>query len=302
MKLFEKILLVVARGALFASVFTPLVVDNSSIFPFIQPRTLLLEGLVTAGVVATALLLFFFKEYRRPLYKSRVVQAVALFIFVNLLTTLTSQDTAKSFLGTFERAYGFMQLAYFSALTLVAALVLNKNVLWKVLFGLIAFVSFASGLHYILAVHEHGSIYVKTITGNVTFLGGLTSIGIFCTLHLAHQVKNRYMRFALYGLTLFLIYATIATGLRAAFVGMALAGLFLLLRSLWSASSKTKTWLVVCGGTVILLYALLFTARDTKAIQRIDVLNRITHFKTETSNARLVLWGWPSKDLKTTRL
>lgn len=291
MKYFEKILLYTARGALFASIFTPLVFTASMIFPYIQPRTLYLEMLSTVGAITTALLLFFFKEYRKPLLRSRTLQIVLLFLVSNLVLSLASVDTTKSFFGSIERASGFVQLAYIGALTFIACSVLTTKRLWNIVFGLTAAVGVAACAHYIFAViGDGGSIYQKTITGNKTFLAGLGILSAASALHLSRELKHKALQWLLYGAALFLAIVTIATAIRAGFVGIVIGVIVIVAHSITKSSGQTKKWIIGCAALFVLLYGSIFLARDTESIRRIDILNRITHFNTETTKSRFVLW------------
>jgi len=100
---------------LFLIPFTLLIVDSKALFPFITTKAIFFRILVTIGLVF-ALWLYLLNPNTFP-KKNYLFWALILFFLVNIISTIFSVNSYRSFWGNAERMDGtwslFFYLSYF---------------------------------------------------------------------------------------------------------------------------------------------------------------------------------------------
>ena len=124
-------LLIVVFSAVGLTFLTPLVVTFSTIFPFIVGKAVYSHILIEVAFGAWILLAWMRPEYRLP--RSRIVQALTLYVAVALLAGLFGVSFLRSFWSTYERMQGIVDLAHWLAFAVVLVSTLRTAANWRTL-------------------------------------------------------------------------------------------------------------------------------------------------------------------------
>lgn len=152
-KKIEKILLLIIKTGLGLTLFTPFIISNTTLFPFVFGKAIAFQ-ILTAVMLIFYLILILINAQYFPQFsfkrKHLVFCAVSLYILMLLITTLTSQDSSLSFWGTQERMTGVFSLLHFFAyfIILIGVLPTKKN--WLNLLRANALVIFIFGLQLLI--------------------------------------------------------------------------------------------------------------------------------------------------------
>lgn len=124
-------LLIVVFAAVGLTFLTPLIVTFSTIFPFIVGKAVYSRALIEIAFGAWILLAWMRPEYRLP--RSRIVQALTLYVAVALLAGLFGVSFLRSFWSTYERLQGIVDLAHWLAFAVVLVSTLRTSANWRML-------------------------------------------------------------------------------------------------------------------------------------------------------------------------
>lgn len=289
MRRFENILLWTLRLGLAAALFSPLIYSSSYFFPYIVPRAFYFQIITEILFAATVTLIAFFPQHR-PRWNILTV-SLAIYLGIALLTTLTSADTAKSFIGTIERSFGSFQLIHFGMLFFTAIVALKTQLHWNIFFGLSLGIALYAALDLLIPVMTNATSLPPTIAGNPIFLAAYLIFHCFFAAHLFQQIKERWLKILLGMLIVIFISAILASGVRGAFIGLSAAIGFLFIAHAW----KLKQFRIALIGALCILvaaYSLLFINRNQPFIKTNFVLSQITDFSLQdaTTKARLAMW------------
>lgn len=290
MRRFENILLWTLRLGLAAALFSPLIYSTNYFFPYIVPRAFYFQIITEILFAATVTLIAFFPQHR-PRWNVLTV-SLAIYLGIALLTTLTSADVAKSFIGTIERSFGSFQLLHFGMLFFAAIITLKNQRHWNAFFGLSLGVALYAALGLLIPVITTTSTTLPpTVAGNPIFLAAYLIFHLFFAAHLLQQTKKRWLKIPLYALIAIFAAAIFTSGVRGAFIGLSAAVGFLLIFNAW----QWKRFRVALIGTLLILiaaYGLLFINRDQPFVKNNFVLSRITDFSLQdsTTKARFAMW------------
>lgn len=285
----EKILVWILRVGLVLSLFSVTIVSFNFFFPFIVPRATYFQTLAAVLFAVSAILLLFFPHAWPK--KNWISRALALYFIVAIITTVTSADPGKSFIGTIERDFGMWHVLHFGAIFLAAVLSLRTIRNWNVFFGIMLIVSLYPALDFVIGVLQSDGTLPPTIMGNPTFLAAYLVFHIFFAGYLITQTQRKSLKGLLALIILFEIIVTLMTGVRGAFLGLAVASAFLVFIYAW----RQKTWRAPLIGLFLVLvatYALIFINRDNDLIRKNYIFQKITNFslEDETIKARFAMW------------
>lgn len=289
MRHFESILLWILRLGLAAALFSPLIYSTNYFFPYIVPRAFYLQIITEILFAATITLIAFFPQHR-PRWNVLMV-SLAIYLGIALLTTLTSADVAKSFIGTIERSFGSFHLLHFGMLFFAAIVALKTQLHWNAFFGLSLGIALYAALDLLIPVMTNATSLPPTVAGNPIFLAAYLIFHLFFAAHLLQQTKKRWLKILLLALIVIFASAILASGVRGAFIGLSAAIGFLFIVHAW----KLKRFRVTLIGTLCILiaaYSLLFINRDQPFIKTNFVLSQITDFSLQdaTTKARFAMW------------
>ncbi|GEM_PF-6529191 len=286
---FEKILLWMLRIGIALTLFSPLIYNQNFFFPYIIPRAVFFQFITEILFVITVTLIAFFPQHR-PRW-NHLTTSVAIYLGIAALTTLTSADPTKSFIGTIERSFGFFHLLHFGMLFLAAIIALKKQLEWNIIFGISLGVSLYAALDFLTPLLKSTLSRPPTVAGNPIFLAAYLMFHLFFAAHFFRQTKQMWIRVVLGILIVVFAAAILSSGVRGAFVGLSASVAFLLVHSAW----QSKRFRVALGASLLVLiagYSLIFMNRDNPVISKNFILSRITNFSLQesTTRARFAMW------------
>jgi O-antigen ligase len=286
---FEKILLWILRLGLILTLFTPLVYHNGFFFPYIIPRAVYFQ-IITEILFAGAITLIAFFPNHRPRW-THLSLAIFVYLAIAGVTTLTSVDPSKSFIGTIERSFGFFQLLHFGMLFFAASITLKKPSEWNAILGISLGISLYAALDLFIPMMTTSVARPPTVAGNPIFLAAYLIFHLFFATHFFTQTRKKWLRIFL-GLLVVIFAATIlSSGVRGAFVGLSAAIVFLLGYFAWQ-QRRFRRSLIATLLVLITAYALIFLNRGEFFVKNNFVLSRITNFSLQetTTRARFAMW------------
>ena len=189
---FEPFLVWAVRAGILLVLLTPLIVTPSTIFPFVVGKALFARSVIEV-TFALWLVLAVFRADRRP-PRSWILLALALWLLVSLLASITGVSLVRSLWSTYERMLGIIDLAHWAVFVLVASSVFRSTSDWRLLFtinlALCAVVSLIGladyfGIKDVAWLGE--SNRVSSTLGNPTYLAAYTLISCLIGLGLILQ-------------------------------------------------------------------------------------------------------------------
>lgn len=270
----KKLYVNIAKGGIFASLFSPLVLSAPFFFPFIVPKTLFFQ-------IAIAIALFFYilaasldKKYA-PKFDT-LTKLVLAFFGVYVLAAAFGANPARSFFGTYERMLSVVNMAHFVVLYLIvkSVFVSQRDWLWplRTVVGASVLVSlYGVGQKLGIGWFYHAGIdRIDATIGNAAFVAGYLIFAVFFALMLL--VKDSHPVFRALAACSIALNATIIyfTGTRGAAVGLAAACAVLLVAYFFRPARTTliKKEHLKWGAIVLALALFAVVALDGKGAYR----------------------------------
>ena len=223
---------------LFALAFTPLIVTNSTLFPFIFGKTIFIRTAVALFWVLFAVYLIYQhqsakisinqrlnNQHKSAFLRNPLFIFTSLFVMLMLFSTIFAVNPYRAFFGDIERGEGYLGILYFFGFFIASLLVFDKKD-WLIFFKLSLLTGVILFFHGLYQYADY--VRMQSFIGNPAFLAGYFLFIIFAALVILIEDKNRWWRFfgGLSGLM-----ATIGvflTQTRGAIVGLGV-GIFVLL-------------------------------------------------------------------------
>lgn len=286
----EKVLLGIIRTGVFAALASPLVVGWNYFFPYIIPRATYFQLLTEIIFAAAILLITFFPEHRPE--KSILARAFVLYLIVAALTTLTSADPGKSFIGSIERDFGLWHMLHYGMLFLGLIVGFRTRLWWQMLLGASLAISMYAAGDLIIDVLNTAPTapFPPSVAGNVTFLAAYLIFHIFFVMWLLTQTRIAAVKGFLILLIVFLSLAVVATGVRGALLGL-VVGIGLCFVVL--AWKRPRIRVLLIGAVVIglLAFGMLLANKNSAIFSKSAIVQNITDFSLgPTIHARLAMW------------
>ena len=287
-----KIYLTILRSGIYLAFLSVFLVFNNLLFPFITSKQIYFNILVEILVVFWLALLIKYPEYRPK--KSWITIGLIAFFAAMLISCFTGVDFNLSFWGDVERMLGFFHILHFLAFYFIIITVFRSPGDWRNLF----IVSVVAAL--LVSFNSLFKTAFSTI-GNTSYVSGYVIFNLYFALLLYFNWREEQPKLKanwLFGLifvavSLILISVMKMTHTRGAYAALAfsLAILFLLLGVL-NKNKKIKILSLVSTGLIILLFILVFSFANSNLVKNNTVLNTITQIssKTVTFQTRLISW------------
>ncbi|MDO8499702.1 MAG: O-antigen ligase family protein [bacterium] len=298
----KKILENIAKVAIYATFFVPLVVIPSSfIFPFIVPKILAFRTLAEIAFAAYAVLIFInWREYRpRP---TSITLAVALFFLSFGVSTFVGVDWYHSLWDNHERMLGFFTILHYFAYYLVCVAVFKNWKDWRSalrIFLLAGSIVMFLGLIQVFSPEfllNRGSDRVVSTLGNSIYVSGYGLFLFFTSLLLfAREDKTNYGWMGFYVVTgLFGIGGVFFGGSRGAILGLVGGILAMLFFYALSIKNNRKLTIGLRGGLVLflVLIGLAGLNRQSAMVKSIPAFGRLfgTTWADITEGPRMIAW------------
>ena len=224
---------------------------------------------------------------------------------VFVLTTFTSVDPAKSFLGTMERGSGVFTWLHYFIFFIITASAFKYIKEWFNLFNWSVAVSLVVSLYALAqrlglqSVYESGVDRATGTIGNAAFLASylILSIGLALVLLFSKENfsrKNLSYRIFCYSALFLNLAAVYLSGTRGAVLGI-LAGFFffvLFFVFFGLTGRSTKKYLAAALLFVVIFSGLLWGFRDSVVVKKIPGLSRLATISLSDATARTRILAW----------
>lgn len=169
----------------------PLILSNSTLFPFIVGKAIYARSVIEVTFGVWLLLIFFYPRYRPS--RSLVLGALAVWLLISLVAGFTGVSAVRSLWSTYERMQGIVDLAHWFAFIAVAGSVFRSLADWRILFtvNLIVcmIVSFLGinqhyGMFDMISFGIHSADRIESTLGNATYVGAYTMVNALIALSL----------------------------------------------------------------------------------------------------------------------
>ncbi len=316
MSALEKVLRYVVLGALFSLPFVALIVADGThflynlFFPYITGKNFAFRIIVEIMAGAYIALALVYPAYRPR--RSLVLGAVAAFVAIIGLADVLGVQPMKSLWSNFERMDGWVTLAHFFALTVIASAMLTKEKIWRWLLWVSLGVSVYLAVYGFLQLAGISSLgqggaaglgaRIDATFGNPIYLAAYMLFHVFIAAMLWAQqwVERRPgQRLAIslaYGSIIVVdTFALLFTGTRGAMLGLAggafLAAVLVLLQS----KNSRVAWRIAVGTVIAIVIAAagVWLVKDMEWAKRIVFIDRLATISLQdnTVKARFINWS-----------
>jgi len=290
---------------LFASLFMPLIVNGSFIFPYIFPKQAFFQI-----VVEIVFALYLFLAFKDPTYRPRsswLFRALSAYFVIMILSSVFGVNTYHSLWSNYERMAGVISLVHYLAFLFIAVNIFKSRQDWYLFFDVAIFASVVEafyGLGQFVGIFvSSGGVRIDGTIGNASFLAGYMLLNALLAFWLAIEKNSAGWRWFYGGVIVLNLFIMYQTETRGAIVGF-LAGLLALLLFYIFARSKDLAQLPFQWARNLRKYAigilvfgfvaagLIWLARDSAFVASSNTLSRVTHISlTEvTAQTRLLAW------------
>lgn len=188
----ETIYLRLIEGAIYVSLFTPLIFVRDFFFPFVSPKTFFFRILIDIIFILFVFLVFTNRKYI-PRFKHPLVMAVAVFISFTILTSITGVNFERSFWGNFERGTGILTFLHLFAFFIILTGVFKTRKQWERILTAAVLIGAIESLYVLF--FDNLSPQGGGTLGNTSFLTAYLLFPIFFAITLFF-VKAKYWKIA----------------------------------------------------------------------------------------------------------
>ncbi|MGB0757465.1 MAG: O-antigen ligase family protein [Patescibacteria group bacterium] len=283
----------------YASLFLPLFVHSSFVFPFITPRNYAFRILLAIAAAVLAVLWVYYKELRPK--KSWLHFAVLAVILAKVLSGLFGENLYNSFWSGYERMEGILTWLYLGVYYFLIVSVFRTRDEWIWLFrvslvpaALVAIYGImqAAGVDTALVARQ---ARIESTLGNAAYIGAYMVVHMGIALYLIFRDRITWVRIVA-GLSL--VISTIALVLsetRGAAIGLIIGFFVATLTTVYLSKAEEARQRNIAAGllvALILLAGSVWMLRDTAVVQNIGIVNRVVTIRLDegTVNSRLNIW------------
>ncbi len=297
----EQVLIKVLKVLTIASFFTPLIVVQSFIFPFIVPKVLFFRTIVLLMLGVYILLLMHNKtKYRVSITPLTIT--VFLFIISLSISTFTGVDWYKSFWDNHERMLGLFTLMHYALYFFIMGSVFRDKKDWIELFrwfmGVgITIVCTALWQKFIdpEALLNRNATRISATLGNAIYFSGyglfLMVIGAVGALY---KSQHKWWRIFFFVGAILGLLAVFLGGTRGTILGLLIGGYtgFFYFLLTFKEKKRVRTFALVAFVATLLIGGSLFVYKDTAVVQSIPGVNRLVNTSISSGSARTRIMAW----------
>ena len=285
-------------ASIFLILFTPLLIVNHSLFPFIFPRTILFRVLVEISLVAYAFLAVRDPSYR--LRRSPMLLIFGAFLIVMIIASAVGVNPHHSWWSSFERSEGILTWIHLFGFAVLLLGVFRKQAEWHTLLKLSILAGFLQSLYALGELfHLHfaldiGGERISGSIGNASFLATYLIFMIFIAAYLMVYETKKSMQ-AWYALTISINLVLLwGTETRGAVLALIIGGMITV--SILAIRQRKKMAIGTIVAVLVLLigsYCTLVANRQASWVTNNAMLSRIatiTTFDITTQN-RIIVWA-----------
>lgn len=280
----------------------PLVYVGGIIYPYITPKTFLLQG---SGILALALFAYLALGGQAFFYErlhARATWIPALLLGVAYVTSFFGIDFYHSFWGLFERGDGLLTLTVitgFFYLILLAADRIFLERFTKVVVVVAGIVATIAVLQWTTAMFGGKAAFLPPITGrigstlgNAAFLAGYLGMTLFVILTMLRDSSNLWRRIAKVAAILSVL-AIVFAATRGTILALMSAGVVVLVLVAWQGEERVKQGARYGLVALMVVAGLFFAFRTQLAQSSFEPVQRIASISLSegTVGSRLFAWS-----------
>lgn len=280
----------------------PLIYVGEILYPYVTPKTFLLQGLGIAALALFAYLAlagqpFFYGRLRAP-----AVWIPALLLLVEYVASFFGVDFYRSFWGVFERGDGLLTSTVLTALFYLVLLSVDQLFLERlvktvaVVAGLVAGIAV---LQWITGALSEQVWFLPPVTGrigstfgNASFLAGYLGMALFVIFLVLRDAKGLWRRL-FQGAAVLSVLSIIFAATRGTILALLFVGLIVLVFGAIKGSKKWKQTARYGLAVALVLGALFIVFRFELAQSSFEPLRRVASisFSDSTVSSRLFVWS-----------
>lgn len=291
--------------------------NTKSIFPLIIPKTIMFRIVVELMTIFYLILIYVDKQFLPKWTKLNI--AILIFAIISLISGFLGVSPSRSMFSTAERMNGNFGLIHFVALIFILSSVINNKNSWVKILKSWTLIYAITNLFCFIASRNPNSMIQKYnseptryvgLTGNSTFAGVFLLLNAFLCLYLffeqieqnnsqTQNSKTRVNTILFFILFLFNSFLLFLTGCRGSMLSwLTSMGILLITLIIFDYPKlnkffhiNIKKWATVLIVIFITAIIILFSLRDTKFIQNIMPLQRLTSITIfdASSTSRLIV-------------
>lgn len=287
----------ITKGLIFLLLFTPLMVAENLLFPYVFPKTIFFRIIVEIILIFYIFLALSDKNYR-PKF-TYLTKAALIFLVTAIIASLFGQDIRHSFFSTLERSEGIITLIHLVALFLIIPCVFRTFSEFINLFDFLVLINFLVALY---SLGQKFSLFIilpgagHRVFGTLGNAGALSSFllsGTFVSLALFIYKKN--IKWRIFYLSAFLlnIFIIFETQTRSSILSLFLSFFILIIGFIFFSKQKNIKWLLAALLLIIISFSsLIYLNRGNALVKNNQVLLRMTTTKlTEAAlEDRILTW------------
>lgn len=287
---------------LFVPAVLPLVYISGILYPYVTPKTFLLQG---SGILALALFSYLALSKQAFFYgrlRARATWLPALLLGVAYATSLFGIDFYHSFWGLFERGDGLLTLTVITSSFYLILISADRKVLEyfaktiTVVAGTVAVIAMLQWMTTILgekaAFLPPISGRIGSTLGNAAFLAGYLGMTLFVMLSLIRDSSGLWRRIGKVAAALSVL-AIVFAATRGTILALACAGVVALVFAAMRGEGKIKKNAQYGLAALVVVAGLFFVFRTELAQSRFEPVRRIASISLAdgTVSSRLFVWS-----------
>ncbi len=284
-------------AGLFLILLVPIIIWETSFFPFITGKNFIFRILVELVTGAWIILALRNISYR-PRF-SWLLSAVVAFTALLGISTILSEYSYKSFWSNFERMEGYITTLHLFSYFLVASSVLNTEKLWSRFLHASVGVSIYIGIYGILQLAgkiaiNQGGVRLDGTLGNASYLAAYMLLHFFIVAFLFARCKGPVWLKWLYPLVgilqLVILFYTATRGAILGLIGGVLISsiIILALSEGWARKRKIALGILIAVLAVVGSVSLL---KNSDFVKNNPSLTRLTSISLSEAGPRFMDWN-----------
>jgi len=301
----NKILRAILLVGVFSVTMVPLFVSSSMYFPFITGKNFAFR-IVVEIMLGLWLVLAYRDKQSRP-KKSWLLVALTLYLLIEILATIFSQNPTRSFWSNFERMEGLLAYLHSYIFFVIAVSVVRSRETWRWLLNTTVMISSIISFYALgqlmgkLEIHQ-GSSRLDATLGNSAYMATYMLFHIFILAYLffTTSAKDKILRYIYAGLALFELIILYFTATRGAILGLIGGVLLLLSLTAWKRTGQVRKMSIGILGILIVGVTTFWFLRTAPFIAQNPVLGRFASISLteQTTQSRFLIWNMSLQGFK----
>ncbi|MCR4334092.1 MAG: O-antigen ligase family protein [Patescibacteria group bacterium] len=290
------------RYILLVPAVLPLVYISGILYPYVAPKTFLLQG---SGIVALALFAYLALAGQSFFYgrlRAFATWIPALLLFVAYITSFFGVGFYQSFWGLFARGDGLLTLSVITLFFYLIVLCADRPFLErlaKTVTAVAGIVAAIAVLQWVTTLFGEQASFLPPVSGrigstlgNAAFLASYLGMAFFVSLVVLRDARGAWRRISKITAVLSLL-AILFTATRGTIMALLLAGGVALVATTWKGEGKVKNVARYGLMALVIFAGLFFLFRTELSQSSFEPVQRIASISLsdETVSSRLFVWS-----------